>query len=151
MARHHQPSLGSRALSILARREHSRVELARKLAPHAAEGDDVEALLDALSAKGWLSESRYAEQVIRSKARRFGPIKIAHLLRSKGLDEDAISSGLRAAGVDGVSSIESVWKTRFREVPADEREKARQIRFLQARGFAFDEVLRFMKNQKGQR
>jgi len=144
MARH-QPSLGSRALSLLARREHSRVELARKLAPHAGEGDDLDALLDALSAKGWLSDARYAEQVIRSKARRFGPLKLAYQLRTKGVDEDVIASGMRAAGLDGVSSIESVWKSRFRAVPADARERARQMRFLQGRGFAFEDIVRFMK------
>jgi len=151
MARHHQPSLGSRALSFLARREHSRVELARKLAPHAGEDEDVEALLDALTAKGWLSETRYAEQVIRSKARRFGPIKIAHLLRSKGVDDDAISAGLKAAGADGASSIEEVWKCRFRALPADARERARQMRFLQARGFALDEIVRLLKERKDSR
>ena len=127
------------------------MELARKLAPHAAEGEDVDALLDALAAKGWLNEARYAEQVIRAKSRRFGPLKVAHLLRAKGVDEETIAVGLRAAGVDGVSSIEAVWKSRFRALPADEREKARQVRFLQARGFAFDEVLRFMKEQKEKR
>ena len=147
MARH-QPSLGSRALSFLARREHSRVELARKLAPHATERDDVEALLDALVTKGWLSEARYAEQVIRTRARRFGPLKVAHYLRAKGVDGEAIAAGLRAAGHDGVSNIEAVWKSRFHAPPADDREKARQARFLQARGFPFDEILRFMKARK---
>jgi regulatory protein len=149
MARH-QPSLGSRALSILARREHSRVELARKLAPHATDGDEVEALLDALVTKGWLSEARYAEQVIRTKARRFGPLKVAHFLRAKGVDGDAIAAGLRAAGADGASNIETVWKSRFRVPPANDREKARQARFLQARGFPLDEVMSFMKKRKTQ-
>ena len=143
MARH-QPSLGTRALSLLARREHSRVELARKLAPHAAEGEDVGALLEALAAKGWLSEARFAEQVIRSKARRFGPLKIAHLLREKGLDDETIAQGLRAAGTDGVSSLESVWRSRFRAMPSDARERARQVRFLQARGFAMQDIVRFL-------
>ena len=143
-----KPSLGCRALFFLARREHSRLELARKLAPHAQEGDDVELLLDALAAKGWLSEARYAEQVIRSKARRFGPIKLAHELRAKGVDGETIASSLRAAGVDGVSSLEAVWKSRYRQPPADGREKARQVRFLQARGFVMEEILRFLKGQE---
>jgi regulatory protein len=142
------PSLGSRALSLLARREHSRVELARKLARHAGEGEDVDALLEALAAKGWLSEARYAEQVIRSKARRFGPARIAHLLRSKGLDDETIAAGLRAAGTDGVSSLEAVWNSRFRTMPADAREKARQARFLQARGFAMEHIVRFLEKRK---
>ena len=146
MARH-QPSLGGRALSFLSRREHSRSELARKLAPYAAKAEDVEALLGALAAKGWQSDARYAEEVIRSKARRFGPLKLTHLLRGKGVDDEAIAAGLRAAGIDGATSIEKVWKSRFRAAPADARERARQMRFLQGRGFALDEIVRFMKEQ----
>jgi regulatory protein len=144
MARERARSLRSRALSFLARREHSRAELARKLAPHLGECDDVAALLDELAAKGWLSDARFAEQAIRSKARRFGPRKLAYDLRAKGVDDEAIAAGLRAAGRDGVSSIEHVWKSRFRARPADEREKARHARFLMGRGFAADEVFRFL-------
>ncbi|HEY4998170.1 MAG TPA: regulatory protein RecX, partial [Usitatibacter sp.] len=67
-----EPSLRARAMRFLARREHSRAELQRKLAAIAAQGDDVEAVLDELARKGWLSDARYAELAVRSKARRFG-------------------------------------------------------------------------------
>ena len=77
-----QPSLRARAMRFLARREHSRAELQRKLSAVAEEGDNVEALLDDLAKKGWLSDARFAEQIIRSKARRFGPLKARHLLRA---------------------------------------------------------------------
>jgi regulatory protein len=148
MARERIRSLRSRALSFLARREHSRAELARKLAPHTQEGEDIGAVLDELAAKGWLSDARFAEQMIRSKARRFGPLKVAHDLRSRGVEGDAIAAGLRAAGVDGVARIEAVWKSRFRAPPADEREKARQARFLGGRGFASEAIFRFLAHLK---
>jgi regulatory protein len=140
-----QPSLKARALRLLARREHSREELRRKLAPHVAEGEDVEALLDDLVKRGWLSDVRFAEQSIRAKARRFGPLKLAQHLRAKGVDEETIARGFRAAVADGVSSMESVWQSRFHAAPADERERARQVRFLQGRGFALEEVLHFLR------
>ena len=140
------PSLKARALRYLARREHSREELKRKLAVHAAEGEDVEALLDELAKRGWLSDVRFAEQSIRAKARRFGPLKLAQQLRAKGIDEETIARGFRAAAADGRSSVESVWRTRFHAAPADERELARQARFLQGRGFALEDVLRFLKS-----
>ena len=143
-----EPSLRARALRFLARREHSRAELARKLAPHALEGEDVEAILDDLAKRGWLSDTRYAEQMIRSKARRFGPIKVAHALRGKGVDEETIAAGFRAAGDDGRARIEAVWRTRFVRRAADAREHARQVRFLQGRGFALDDVLRFLKEPR---
>jgi len=146
MARDSGPTLKSRAMRLLARREHSRAELARKLAAH-AEGDELPVLLDELSEKGWLSDARFAEQAARSKARRYGPIKLAHYLKARGLDDDAISAGLRAAGDDGIANLESVWRSRFRAAPADERERVRQVRFLQARGFSLDAVLRFIKQQ----
>ena len=132
-------------MRLLARREHSRVELARKLAAHVAEGDDMNAILDELAAKGWLSDVRFAEQSIRAKARRFGPRKLAYDLRAKGVDEASIAAGLKAAGVDGVSSIEKVWRSRFRAAPADVGEKQRQVRFLQGRGFAIDEAFSYLK------
>lgn len=143
-----EPSLRSRAMRYLARREHSRAELKRKLSSHAEEGDDVEAVLDELAAKGWLSDARFAEQAIRSKARRYGPMKLAHVLRAKGLDDDAIAAGFRAAGAEGEASLEAIWKRRFHAPPADDRERARQVRFLQGRGFGLEQVLRFLKNRE---
>jgi regulatory protein len=132
-------------MRFLARREHSRVELQRRLAAVAEEGDNVEALLDELARKGWLSDARFAEQTIRSKARRFGPLKAAHLLRGLGVEEQTIAAAFRAAGADGASSIEAVWRSRFRDAPADDKEKARQVRFLQGRGFPLDQIMKFLK------
>jgi regulatory protein len=140
-----EPSLRARAMRFLARREHSRAELRRKLAPKAPEGEDLDALLDDLAKRGWLSDARFAEQSIRSHARRFGPLKLVQQLRSRGVDEDAIAAGFRAAGDEGASSLEQVWRSRFRAPPAGEREKAKQARFLQGRGFALDDIFRFFK------
>jgi regulatory protein len=109
------------------------------------DGEDPAAVLDDLAAKGWLSDARFAEQVARAKARRFGPVKLAHYLRSRGVGEDCIAAGLRAAGDDGCASLEAVWRSRFRALPADERERARHVRFLQGRGFPVEEILRFLK------
>jgi regulatory protein len=149
MATKSEPSLKSRAMRFLARREHTRAELARKLASRAQEGEDVEALLDELTQKGWLSDARFAEQAARAKSRRFGPIKLAHYLKSRGVGEEAIAAGLQRAGADGHSSLEAVWRTRFSAVPANEREKMRQVRFLQGRGFAVDDIFRFFKSKQG--
>ena len=143
-----EPSLRARAMRFLARREHSRTELARKLAPLASEGDDVEALLEDLAGKGWLSDARYAELAVRSKARRFGPLKVAHQLRAKGVGDEAIAIAFASAGVDGTASLEKVWRSRFSIAPGDERERGRQVRFLQGRGFPLDDILRFLKGMR---
>ena len=146
MASKPEPSLKSRAMRFLARREHTRVELRRKLASRAQEGDDVDGLLDELSQKGWLSDARYAEQAARAKSRRFGPLKLAYYLKSRGVGAEAIAAGLQRAGADGRASLEGVWRTRFSAPPGDEREKMRQVRFLQGRGFAVDEIFKFLKS-----
>ncbi|MGZ5114005.1 MAG: recombination regulator RecX [Usitatibacter sp.] len=140
-----EPSLRARAMRLLARREHSRAELKRKLAPKAVQGEDLDALLDDLAKRGWLSDARFAEQSIRSHARRFGPLKLVQQLRSRGVDDDTIAAGFRAAGGDGASSLEQVWRSRFRAPPTDDKEKARQVRFLQGRGFALDDIFRFLR------
>jgi regulatory protein len=140
-------SLRARAMRFLARREHSREELRRKLMPKVEEGENLDAVLDELAAKGWLSDARYAEHTVRAKARRYGPLKVAHYLKSRGVDEDAIAAGVRAAGEDGTANLEAIWKTRFRHFPSDERERARQVRFLQGRGFALDDIFRFLKQR----
>lgn len=132
-------------MRLLARREHTRAELQRKLAASAQQGDDVEGLLDELARRGWLSDARFAEQAIRAKSRRFGPIKLASYLKGKGVAEEAIAEALRDVGAEGDSGLEAVWRSRFRAPAADEREKLRQVRFLQGRGFAADDIFRFLR------
>ena len=143
-----EPSLRARAMRFLARREHSRAELKRKLAPSVGEGDDLEILLDDLSKRGWLSDARFAEQSIRSKARRFGPLKLANELRAKGVGDEAIAAGFVAAGADGAASLERIWRSRFREAAGSEKDKARQVRFLQGRGFPLDDIFKFLKQME---
>jgi regulatory protein len=141
-----EPTLRARAMRFLARREHSRAELQRKLAPLAGEGDDVLALLEDFARRGWLSDRRFAEQLIRAKARRFGPLKLARELRAKGIDEETIAAGFRAAEIDPMAArMQAVWASRFRAKPVEERELARQARFLQGRGFPLDDILKFLK------
>jgi regulatory protein len=138
-------SLKARAMRLLARREHSRLELARKLSRTAEEGDDIEVVLDELAQKGWLSDARYAEHSVRAKARRYGPLKVAHELRCKGIGEETIEAAFRAAGIDGTADMRRVWSSRFSGKPANDRERARQVRFLQGRGFPLDPILKFLR------
>lgn len=140
-----EPSLRARAMRFLARREHSRDELQRKLSRVAAEDDNVEAVVEELAQKGWLSDVRYAEQAVRAKARRFGPLKVANDLRSKGVTDEAISAAFVAAGADGAADIERVWRSRFPAFPNNNRERGRQVRFLQGRGFRLDDILKFLR------
>ncbi|MBK8324157.1 MAG: recombination regulator RecX [Betaproteobacteria bacterium] len=137
--------LRARALRLLARREHSRAELRRKLSPHVEGGIDLEALLDDFTKRGWLSEERFVEQTVRAKSRKYGPLKIANHLREKGIGEADIESALSQAKSEEGEALASAWRTRFGRPPADDAEKAKQVRFLQQRGFPLESVLRFLK------
>ena len=84
-------SLRARALALLARSEHSRHELAQKLAPFTEDSAEIPALLDDFERRGWLSEERVVEQVVATRRRRFGAGRIAYELRGKGISESAIA------------------------------------------------------------
>ena len=137
--------LRARALRLLARREHSRAELQRKLASHVEEGVDLEALLDDFTKRGWLSEERFVEQAVRAKSRKFGPLKIAHYLREKGIDEPGMARALAQARAGEAQALEAAWRTRFGAPPADVAAKARQIRFLQGRGFSLGSIMDLLR------
>jgi len=143
--------LRARALRLLARREHSRAELRRKLAAHVEEGVDLDALLDDFTRRGWLSEARYIEQTVRAKSRRFGPLKIAHYLREKGIDEAGMAKALAQASAGEADALEAAWRTRFGAPPNDAAEKARQIRFLQGRGFSLGSIMELLRRVDSRR
>ncbi len=142
--------LRARALRLLARREHSRAELHRKLSPHVEEDVDLEALLDDFTQRGWLSEERFIEQTVRAKSRRFGPLKIAHHLREKGIGEAGMAVALAQARAGEAEALESAWRARFGAPSPDAAGKARQIRFLQGRGFSLQSILDLLR-RVGQR
>jgi len=135
-----EPSLRERALRLLARREHSRAELAKKLRVHSRPGDDLEALLDDLSHRQLLSDERYAESRAHALSRKFGAARIAHELRARGLDKDLADKASKTARATELERAREVWRRKFRSAPRTREERARQMRFLQSRGFSFDAI-----------
>lgn len=123
----------SRALRLLARREHSRQELLRKLGP--ADPDAVARLLDDLQARGWLSEQRVADQLLRAANGRFGVRKVMQQLAQKGVSAEVVAQARDYARKRELDSAHAVWLKRFGKPPANLRERARQARFLEQRGF----------------
>lgn len=140
-------SLKGRALRYLAMREHSRLELGRKLARYAQEGDDVEALLDALEAARFLSQERFAESLVHRRTARFGNQRILTELQSHRID-DAALAGIREqlAGDDEAARARAILERKYRQPPADAAERARRMRFLQQRGFSHEAIKSAMRN-----
>jgi len=136
-----EKSLRSRALDALSRREHSRTELARKLAAHTDNPDELHALLDDLQARGWLSDARYTEQIVHARQARYGSRKIAFELREQGVDESLISASVAGLKDTELERARAVWEKKFGQAPTTEQEKAKQIRFLQSRGFGWEVIV----------
>jgi regulatory protein len=134
-------TLRERALNLLARREHSRAELARKLAPH-AEPDEIAELLDALEREDLLSNERYVESLANSRVGRHGSLRLKADLRDKGVPESLIAEAVREARGSDLESARAVWAKKFGHQPADAAERAKQMRFLVGRGFPLDIVRR---------
>ena len=154
-------SLRARALRFLALREHSRLELSRKLSRYVGKTEaeaEAEAetpgaldlLLDDLERDGWLSDQRFAEQWVAKRSNRFGDARIRQELRARGIEADKAAPPLRANGLENSEYARAfeLWRRRYGgEAAADLNERARQTRFLMQRGFSGDVVSRIVRGQ----
>jgi regulatory protein len=145
-------SLLKRAVALLARREHSRVEMARKLTRRLDEGQDradVDAVLDELQRRDLLSEERFAAAVVRARASRYGDARLKQDLKSRGATPDAAAAALDAVRGSELERARAVWTRRFGRPPASLQERARQVRFLEARGFSASVIRRVLTGLPG--
>lgn len=139
-------SLKARALRCLAQREHSRAELARKLARHAEDQPEapaaaqIERVLDELAARGLLDERRAAESVVAAQARRFGGARLRQTLRTRGVPAEVAAQALAGVAGTELERAREVWRRRFGVVAADAAGRAKQARFLAGRGFGSDVI-----------
>jgi regulatory protein len=145
-----EPSLRARALALLARREYSRAELARRLAHHAETEAELDELLDALEQKRQLSDTRYAEARTRTMSRKYGAARILHELKSKGIEGELAQRVVSETSVTEVERARVAWRKRFRAPGGTREERARQARFLQSRGFSFDVIREVLKDEEMQ-
>ncbi|MCK6394850.1 regulatory protein RecX [Zoogloea sp.] len=142
-------SLHERALRCLALREHSRVELARKLGGLGSE-DEVRAELDRLVELGLLSDARFADAYIRAKASRFGRTRLQVELSRRGVAPELIATTLDEADTDSeLDRAREIHQRKFATPPPDAREWARQARFLQGRGFSTEIIRRVLREHPG--
>ena len=137
-----QPSLKGRALRLLSTREHSRVELERKLARFEEEPGTLAKALDELQAKGFISEARVIESVLHRRASKLGATRIKQELQSKGLDAEAVRDAVAGLQDTERERAQEVWRRKFGAAPTDAKETMRQMRFLATRGFTTDVIRR---------
>jgi regulatory protein len=137
------PDLRVRALQLLTRRDFCRAELQARLAAEAESAEELEAVLDTLQGERLLSDSRYAAQRVVARAGRYGNARLRQELRQKGVGDDEIAAALPEGG-DESERCRAVWARKFGELPQSAAERARQMRFLQYRGFSGEAIRRVM-------
>lgn len=135
------------AMDLLARREHGRVELMRKLRQRGAPAELIEAALERLAEEGLLSEARYLESFVGYRARAgYGPLRIREELTRRGLARAEVEQALRDSGIDWAEQLQDTWQRKFSgKLPADARERAQQGRFLSYRGYPLELIGRLLR------
>jgi regulatory protein len=139
----------------LARREHSRKELAKKLAPHAESPEQLEALLDELVRLNYLSDDRFMTSLVHRRGLRFGAMRLKQELAGHGLDQQKVKDALAASRTTEFERALSVWQRKFGrldladpDVPTEKpavAEIAKQMRFLASRGFSGDVIRKVLR------
>jgi regulatory protein len=142
-------TLRAQAISLLARREYARSDLEQRLIAKGAPRSEVGVVLDELVAQGYLSDARYARAMATQKAGGYSRRSIAEGLKSKGIARTDIERALVEAETDDEKALRALWQRRYGKPPVDEREKARQVRFLQTRGFALSAILKLLREASG--
>ena len=158
------PSLKARALRLLSLREYSRKGLAAKLAESEARwgklgaeqadqtpalrDSQIEAVLDDFEARGWLSDERFAEALVRRRSERYGMRKIADELERAGVDSKQSSKLLGALKETEFQRAYDLWARKYGERAQDQKERARQYRFLASKGFGSDVVAKIIGGQR---
>jgi len=131
-----------KAMDFLARREYGRAELVGRLRAAGFDSDIAELAVSGLGEDGLQDDLRFATSFVRSKARRgSGPLRIRQALREKGLAAGVINAAFDADDTDWYQSARDVRLRKFgASPPEDFKARAKQMRFLQYRGFDHDQI-----------
>ena len=138
-----------RALRLLSRREHTELELRKKLSGGEREADIVQEVIESLKRDNYLSDERFTEVYVRSRMERGdGPVKIRHALKTRGVPGSMIGRYLDPLDARWLEVLRAVWVRKFGEQPSDYKEWAKQARFLQSRGFTAEQIGKVVSNKE---
>ena len=142
-----EPSPTQRALGLLTRREHSRQELARKLAVRGIQAEEARAAIDRLTEAGWQDDARFAESLVRSRASAgYGPAWIRAELGKHALASEAIAAAVDGFDGDWADLAADLLRRRHaRALCGDRTEQRKAADFLLRRGFAMAHVRHAMR------
>lgn len=137
-----------KAMDLLARREHSRCQLAQKLARHHYPSNIITQELDRLEQEKLLSDQRFTDAYIRARRNNgFGPLRIRQELQNNGINNDMIEQSMASTEANWQEFAKQVREKKFGpNLPDDFSTRAKQMRFLQYRGFTQGQIDVLMKN-----
>lgn len=150
-------SLKGRALRALASREHSRVELVRKLGRLETEPGELDRILDDLAAKGFINEQRVADSLAYRRGAKLGTARVVQELKAKGVQPEAVAQAAVALKATELARAGEVWRKKFgglsAEPPDDPAARSancmKQMRFLASRGFSTDVIRKVVSGSDG--
>ena len=135
------------AMDLLSRREHSCHELSQKLSRRDFSDEDVAHALLSLQQDNLLNDARFAESYVNQRRQKgYGPLRIRQELIQKGIAATLIDDTLQVYQGDWFEIMQEQREKKFgRPIPEDYREKMKQARFLQNRGFSPESVMRLFR------
>jgi regulatory protein len=145
-------SVKGRALRYLAQREHSRVELARKLARTVVDSDtasasqQIQSALDELAAHGLLNEERAAASVLNIQGRSLGERRLKQNLQNKGFAPELVAQTLAQVRDTELDRARALWQRKYGAPPQDARARAKQMRFMLGRGFSSSVIVQVLRD-----
>lgn len=144
-------SIKQKAVALLASRERSRFILRNKLKEKFREKEDraiIEEVLDELEGKGYLSDERYARATLVTKSSRFGDQRLKWELKCQGVSQETIENVMEEFEESELDRAKVLWERRFGSLPEDQKERAKQFRFLASRGFSFKTINQILKGEE---
>jgi regulatory protein len=134
----------AKALELLARREHTRLELRQKLLQRGFPADHIEPALERLVEERLLDEARFAELYASARADKgYGPLRVARELRERGVAEDVVAATLGALESDWLPKLRELHRKRFKaQIPAEVAGRLQQTRVFRQHGFTLDQIKR---------
>lgn len=145
-----RPSVFARAADALSRRDYSKKELTQKLRRGLKEDEnpaEVEKAVKRLEDLGYLSDARFAENRARVRASSLGNARIRRELRQSGVADDNVTAAMESIAESEEIRAYRVWARRYKELPADRKERDRQIRYLLYRGFSMDSINKVLRGR----
>lgn len=132
----------AKALELLARREHTRLELRQKLLQRGFPADPIELVLEQLVEERLIDEARFAELYASARADKgYGPLRVARELRERGVAEDVVAATLAALEGDWLPKLRELHRKRFKSrIPADVAGRLQQTRVFRQHGFTLDQI-----------